>query len=359
MAVPAADMQDQPVKVGEKRKRGASDIDAKDDYQQAESDATVEPKSMISDNSEYSNDDDDDDDDENVLEEYFEIPTYDDSAEPFPKCAMYDDATTEIEEKIVAIPPHVLSRLQEIGHLSQSLKSHISNAEALRDLPQTPKPRIAAVECAGTGKSGLANTITGKADLAKSLSGGQSCTCVPIEYHDALPGQTAEGAASLHYFKPDGVKRQLRETLKDYYTFAFEAEDEWDEDTRMSAEKAYANAFRVLRTLFNDSPGFQSKNATVGHMSAMYTRQDSLMDQLVIDCEMKPKDTVKNDYATHHKAKTLAKLRNKIDPLMNSNDIFDKPSLWPLLQHVKISVRGSRVLEKVVLIDLPGISDTD
>jgi len=366
MASLAPGAHDQPVKLVLKRKREADDTDSKDDDQQDddhqdEGDATNEPKSVVPDDYDLSDDGDEEtevrDDEENTIEEVSDIPTHDDSAEPFPKCAIYDDDVKAIKERIAAISQQVLDKLEEHGCLS--LKSYTSKAQKLCNFPETPKMRIAILGCAGAGKSSLLNAITGKADLAKSLSGGQSCTCVPTEYQDTFPGQTLDFAASFSYLKPEGVKRQLRETIKDYNTFAFEVEYDWDEETRMSAKRAHANALRVLRTLFSDNPRFASKNATVGYMKTMYTQQDSLLDELATSCERKLKHTVIRDYTTYHEAKTLAKLRNRIDPLMNSTGTFDEPSLWPLLRHVTIGVRNSRVLDKVTLVDLPGISDTN
>lgn len=365
MASPGPSNQDQLAQVGLKRKREEEDVDAKDEFQHDNGNTAIESEPVVPGDYEHLDDDDDDesseleDDEENVVEEICEIPTHDDSAEPFPKCAIFDGAIEGIKERITAIPQHALARLEEHGCLSNSLKAYASKAQKLCSLPETPKMRIAILGCAGAGKSSLLNAITGKPELAKSLSGGQSCTCVPTEYQDAFPGQTLDFAASFQYLNPDGVNLQLDETIKDYNTFAFEAEDDWDEDTRMSAKRAHANALRVLRTLFSDDPNFKTKNATVGYMGAMYTHKQSLLDELATSCELKLKHTVGRNYTTYQEAKTLSKLQSKIDPLMNSTGTFDEPSLWPLLRHVSIGVRDSRVLEKVTLVDLPGISDTN
>jgi oligoribonuclease NrnB/cAMP/cGMP phosphodiesterase (DHH superfamily) len=65
----------------------------------------------------------------------------------------------------------------------------------------------------------------------------------------------------IKYLQPAGIRRQLSETLKDYNTWEFERDEEWDEDTRTTALKAHENAFRVLRTLFNDLRSFGDKKA--------------------------------------------------------------------------------------------------
>jgi hypothetical protein len=178
-------------------------------------------------------------------------------------------------------------------------------------------------------------------------------------YQDVFPNQKLDFAASLHYLRPDEVRLQLSETANDYYTYAFDAADDWDEDTRITAKKAHANALKVLRTLFNDMENFQSKVSSVEYMDTMHTQRDRLLEELANDCEEKLKHAATRNYQSYHETRTLAKLRAKIDPLMNSTATFEEPSLWPLLRHVNIGVRGSRVLKNVTLVDLPGISDTN
>jgi hypothetical protein len=97
--------------------------------------------------------------------------------------------------------------------------------------------------------------------MHQQLSSGQSCTCVPTEYHDCFTRQKLDFAASVQYMTPDQIKKMLKETLGDYNTFAFEEDEERDEDTRTTAKKAHENAFGVLRTLFNNLPGFKWKPA--------------------------------------------------------------------------------------------------
>ena len=175
MTSPAPDVQDQPALVGEKRKREADDTDSKDEYQQDGEHATVEPDSVVPENCEHSEDDsdnhsDDEDEEENVIEEMAEIPSHDESAEPFPKCAVYDDDAECIEERATAITQQALNGLEEHHCVSKAHKSHTSKAQKLCDLPKTLKLKVGILGDAGVGKSELVNAITGKPDLAQSVS---------------------------------------------------------------------------------------------------------------------------------------------------------------------------------------------
>jgi hypothetical protein len=159
---------------------------------------------------------------------------------------------------------------------------------------------------------------------------------VPTEYHDVFPKQAHDYAASIQYIKPDQIRKMLNETLKDYNTFAFEQDEEWDEDTRTTAKKANENAFKVFLTLFNNLPDFKSKADAKARLKASYNAgKDPLLDELVRDCESKLKYTASKDYSEYHEASTLTALRKIIDPLMTSTGDSKKPSLWPLTRQVR------------------------
>lgn len=162
---------------------------------------------------------------------------------------------------------------------------------------------------------------------------------MPTEYHDAFPKQKRDFGALIKYLQPAGIKRQLSETLKDYNTWEFERDDDWDDDARTTALKAHENAFRVLRTLFNDLRTFGDKKSAKAFLAKSYENGDPrdserLLDELVRDSESKLKYTARNDYTEWHEARTLAKLRSTIDPLMTSTGTFEQPALWPLAQQV-------------------------
>lgn len=141
----------------------------------------------------------------------------------------------------------------------------------------------------------------------------------------------------VYYLQPKEIRKQLSEIIKDYNTFAFEQDEDWDEDTYTSAKKAHENAFRVIRTLFNDLARFKTKAEAVAFLGEAYERKRGaiLVNHLVQNCEAKLKYTANKSYTEWHEARSLAKLRSKIDPLMTSTGNFDQPALWPLARHVR------------------------
>lgn len=160
---------------------------------------------------------------------------------------------------------------------------------------------------------------------------------MPTEYHDIFPRQKLDFAASIKYMTPDQIRKMLKETLGAYNTFAFEEDEEWDEDTRTTAKKAHENAFGVLRTLFNNLDDFKTKPAAKALLRSSYEEGtgEALLDTLVRDCETKLKYTINLDYSEYHEARNLNKPRDRIDPLMTSTAHYNQRALWPLARQVR------------------------
>jgi hypothetical protein len=136
--------------------------------------------------------------------------------------------------------------------------------------------------------------------------------------------------------KPAQIRQMLKETIGDYTTFAFEADEEWDDDTRTTAKKAHENALKIFLTLFNDLSSFKTKTSAKASLRASYEQGTAaLLDELVQECERKLKYTAGNNYSEYHERRSLNKLRIKIDPLMTSSNTYDHPAMWPLARHVQ------------------------
>jgi chromosomal replication initiation ATPase DnaA len=180
MASPVPGEQTLSVQVGQKRKReddeSDEDPDIKDVDVKDESSAKMDTNDLIPDDYEL-----DEDDGEDQLEEFDDggasagddnsnHPTHDESQEPFPLYAIYDGEIENIEEKLTSIPQRIIDLLYDSQSSSKAIKGLNSRAEALAEVPKTEKIRIAILGGAGVGKSSLLNAITGKTDLAKSVS---------------------------------------------------------------------------------------------------------------------------------------------------------------------------------------------
>lgn len=195
MASPAPSEQPPLVQVGQKRKREEertgvksdiknevkSEIESEKNIKTNDEDvednggAKVDTNTLVPDDYESENEsgderDDSDEEDEDAVEDTANYPKHDESDEPFPECAYYDEAIDDVDEKLTSIAERVHDLLEEHESRSATVAAHKSKAEELSKIPKTEKIRIAILGGAGAGKSSLLNAITGKHDLAKSVS---------------------------------------------------------------------------------------------------------------------------------------------------------------------------------------------
>lgn len=164
---------------GQKRKREDSEAHVAREDQQDGTDVKPDVNTLIPEERESEDDDEDDevdsdDDCENTNGPNIEYPMHDEDSEPFPQCAIYDDAIEDIEEKVSSIAERVESRLSAHNSNSRTVGNYLSTAENLSCVPEAKKIRIAILGGAGVGKSSLLNAVIGKPDLAKSVS---ECPC--------------------------------------------------------------------------------------------------------------------------------------------------------------------------------------
>lgn len=193
MASPAPGEQSPPAQVGQKRKREDEETDTKPDIknevkneiehekadtkdEDVEDDggAKTDTNTLVPDDYQHEEASDvegdgSDEDNENAVEDETNHPRHDESDEPFPACAYYDEAIDDVDEKLTSIAELVYDLLEEHDSSSATFAAHKSKAEELSKIPTTEKIRIAILGGAGAGKSSLLNAITGKHDLAKSV----------------------------------------------------------------------------------------------------------------------------------------------------------------------------------------------
>lgn len=175
MAAPDPHEQTTSTQAGQKRKREDSESHVAQEDQQDGADAKPDVNTLIPDDQEPEDDEEDDevdsdDDFENTSDQNIDYPTHDEDSEPFPQCAIYDDAIEDIEEKVSSIAERVESRLSAHNSNSKTVGNYLSTAENLSCPPEAKKIRIAILGGAGVGKSSILNAVIGKRDLAKSVS---------------------------------------------------------------------------------------------------------------------------------------------------------------------------------------------
>ncbi|KAK1813169.1 hypothetical protein LTR12_012423 [Friedmanniomyces endolithicus] len=286
-------------------------------------------------------DDDDESADDALDDDQDDQDMHMESNEPYPGHAIYDEAMPAIKAKLTDIAKEVVVVLQPHTNGGNYVTTHLDAASVLMTVPSAKRLRVAFIGNAGVGKSSTLNAITDIANLAKSIK--------PY-------------AAIIRYHNCDGIRRLLTENAKDYYLYEFETDEDWDRDTRLIVQKRSKTAFNTLQMLFRDLPEFRNRQAAKQYLDDHY--QDPSGDALKFmyaACMKMLRAKVIEDgaYSESYQAASVARLRKQIDPVMGSVSSSDQPALWPLVRHIAIGVQGSRVLDVMTLIDLPGHSDTN
>lgn len=325
---------------------GGSDSNSDDgsDSDSDDSDSFIMPDDDFVAPEDNSDEDDDESDGPNEDESDSEVgendmpqDPYYETAEPYPGLPIYDPSITKITKRLLGIPQQVIHILSSYNGNGKNVNDQLEAAKKLTTVPKPPKVRIGLLGDAGAGKSSLLNSMTDINDLAKSLSGGQSCTCVPTEYSSAFPNQRKSYAASIRYFDIAKIKQVLEVMLGDYNLFAFESDKDWDDDQRTQFKRAMQNALKTFRVLFCDLKEFKDDQVAKDFLKSNW--EDESVDAISMfleSCEKKLKDkiTFKHGYAEFVEAGTRIKLRELVDPLMGAKAKGDKPALWPLVRHV-------------------------
>ncbi|KAK3613193.1 hypothetical protein LTR56_028023 [Elasticomyces elasticus] len=259
------------------------------------------------------------------------------SSEAFPGCAIYDKDIPALKKAIMSIPKKVVEILGPHDCDGKHAKMHMRAAKALLEIPTTKRPRIALIGNAGAGKSSSFNACVDMLNLAKSLSGGQSCTAVPTQYGSPLTGQTKLYGAVVVYYKSVEIQGLLANLLTDFTTDEFEQDLAWDAETRQIFHRRAVSALKSLQVLFRDQDEFATIESTREYLRNNYEDKSvNALCKMIQSCEdkLKDKSIVDGAYAECCEASSRAKLRQAIDPFMNGRANGTEPSLWSLVKQV-------------------------
>ncbi|KAF2722141.1 hypothetical protein K431DRAFT_245903 [Polychaeton citri CBS 116435] len=289
---------------------------------------------------------------------------YSERQEPFPAFPVYDTGMAALKDRMVQIPVQILRLLGRLNPSSEVVQSQTHRAVRMLSLPAPRRRRIAILGDAGKGKSSLINSLTDIDDLARSSSGGSSCTCVPMEYQGPFQAQSEPFEAQIIYHSKAQIREMLEKLVSDCIAFHFKADSDWDASERELYQRRAHNACDILFSLFRNGILAGTRDAALQVLRICYTKEGSekLVDRMLSSSEAMLNKRTFHDGGVHFetiKAPSVAKLRATLDPIIASSSQATLTAIWPLVKQVTIGIRGPRILEQVALIDLPGISDTN
>lgn len=165
------------------------------------------------------------------------------------------------------------------------------------------------------------------------------------------------------YFDNDASAKLMYELADGYVSAKFEEKEGLDAESLQQYQRCGETALKTFRALFCKHKEFASDEAAEKYLRrlAVGNNRTRVVMQLQQWCTeiLKEIRKAQGNQAQCWEADEKNAFAKLMDPMLNSNHKCDGVSIWPLVKHVTIAVKDSRVLENVTIADLPGISDTD
>jgi len=343
----------------------AQDTEKGDDTDASEESDHEAPTSYeaptISDESGDENDDDEeynDDDDEDEWD--LSLSRWDSEKENLPPCPAFHPFFGTAKEAYLDLfakfPACELRKLKQ-----ERLDLLCKEFEDARHIPKPEPLKIALLGEAGKGKTSLLNSILDKMDLAKTGASGASETTVVTEYGSPFNEQELPFAARIYYFNKSRIKGLLEEHVKDYQLWHIHYDTTWETEIKKQYRDKAKTALDVFREMFHGRIEFSSKKSAYEWLQEQQD-VETVVSILLGWCQelvavVAPEDSL----VTYVEASTSKELRHMLSPFSTSKALHRKTNpgaaLWPLVDRIRIGLKGVRILEHLIFADLPGVSD--
>ncbi|KAF3218989.1 hypothetical protein TWF679_000400 [Orbilia oligospora] len=265
---------------------------------------------------------------------------------------------TEKGQRLLQICANQLKRMRELNVLNED------GSELLESIPtyvfggsgSGAKATIAFVGETGEGKSTLLNALLGCGGIAPT-SGSSACTCVATEFGGRTSDMHSKFYAIVEYISREDFEQEvqaLRQEIQDKGgTIDYDEDNDLDttmesSDTRSqyttdgSSLQSYDAAIDKLKALF---PGFQERD-----LSGISEKVRALY-------ETEPLKSGKRVIESNNDSEFVDEVFKVVSAKNGSSG--NEPELWPLVKVVKIYLDSDVLRTGAVLVDLPGIQDSN
>ncbi|KAL1616898.1 hypothetical protein SLS54_008102 [Diplodia seriata] len=320
------------------------------------------------------------------------VKPYNPAKEALPKKEVNHKAFAEAEEAAIGIPMEILAIIDEQECANEDI-AYIKNLAKDAKSPKYPNGvKIGLRGDSGTGKSSIINSLLGIPNIAPQGDDGGACTSVVQEFRKPRDNQENACEAEIFFLTPSARLAILKEWLRDIYVYVH-SDAEAGDDEFENYEQAASTAVDGLYSLFCDHDECQSPEAVHKFISTAKSQHDDGVlsklrgwtEELLSNLQASPGKVVISDTSPEF-------IQHKIAPFLQHEVSYSSsgcrnPSPWPFVKLVKYdqcpdtplsftffpflqrkqcllaTVRtyfDSPILSQdIVLVDLPGTSDTN
>jgi hypothetical protein len=187
---------------------------------------------------------------------------------------------------------------------------------------------------------------------------------VPTLYHKANSIQRQKFSATIEFFDLKTISILLSSSLDDWYLYYFEFDDNWTPEQVQQYQRRATTCLSTFRAIFCQKADFSNQEEAEKTLNLFFNTGVPISEQLELYVSLaaqllEEKKQPNGNYEEYFETNTQDELREQIDPLLTESVSDEEVTLWPLVKMVSVGVRGSRVLDKFTIADLPGISDTN
>ncbi|KAL1640220.1 hypothetical protein SLS58_007171 [Diplodia intermedia] len=292
------------------------------------------------------------------------VKPYNPAKEALPKKEVNHKAFAEAEEAAIGIPMEILAIIDEQECANEDIV-YIKNLAKDAKSPTYPNGvKVGLRGDSGTGKSSIINSLLGIPNIAPQGDDGGACTSVVQEFRKPRDNQKNACEAEIFFLTPSARFAILKEWLRDIYIYAHSDAEAGDDDFE-NYEQAASTAIEGLYSLFCDHDECQSPEAVQKFISTAKGQNDDgvlsklkgwteeLLGNLQTSAAKVEISDTSPDLIQHKIARFLQ------HEVSYSSSGCCNPSPWPFVKLVKTYFDSPILSQDIVLVDLPGTSDTN
>lgn len=184
------------------------------------------------------------------------------------------------------------------------------------------------------------------------------------KYQRAGPEQKLKYSFKVAFYDLATIANVLSKALDDWHTFYYESDSAWTPEEAEVYESKAATCLCTFRAVFSNFPEFRTDDMATNSLhnfsQSSMSKEDTIQDLAgQAQTILKQWQQADGSYIHYHEAETTDDLWEELDLFITAGPDPDQPAPWPLVKDVCVGVKGSRILDHYVLVDMPGISDTN